>query len=135
MTFACTSDELFELSGLISHLRGILGRPPFRNTLTRRRKALASDQIDAVRQFIAAHLGARKVGHQDHSTRFDGRDKSVGYAAGAHVRDQQIDGALPFRLWNPGNDALVGNDASVAFRERDEDEYPAAVFLARDAAY
>jgi hypothetical protein len=26
--------------------------------------------------------------------------------------------------WNPGNDALVGNNASVGFRERDEDEYP-----------
>jgi hypothetical protein len=26
--------------------------------------------------------------------------------------------------WNPGNDALAGNNASVGFRERDEDEYP-----------
>jgi hypothetical protein len=27
--------------------------------------------------------------------------------------------------WKPSNDALVGNNASLAFRERDEDEYPA----------
>jgi hypothetical protein len=25
--------------------------------------------------------------------------------------------------WNPGNDALVGNNTSEVFRERDEDEY------------
>ena len=86
--------------------------PPYESGWSAVEAALASDQIDAVRQFIAAHFGAREVGHQHHSTRLDGRDKSIGHAASAHVRDQQINGALPFRLCNPGNDALVGNDAS-----------------------
>jgi len=33
--------------------------------------------------------------------------------------------------WNPGNDALVGNNASVAFRERHEDKYPATPLAPR----
>ena len=32
----------------------------------------------------------------------------------AHMRDQRIDGALPFRLCHAGRDALVGDHACVA---------------------
>ena len=50
------------------------------------------------------------------------------------MRDQRVDGALPFRLRHPRGDAVVGDDAGIALGERDEDQDAGAVLLARDAA-
>jgi len=48
----------------------------------------ASNQINSIRQLIAARFGTWEVDHQYRFTLFDGLDKPVGHAAGAGVRDQ-----------------------------------------------
>src|SRR5258708_3129084 len=64
----------------------------------------------------------------------DGCDEAVGDAAVFHVREQRVDGGLPLPLRHAGGDAVVGDDAGVVLRQRDEDQDAAAVLGAGDAA-
>ena len=61
-------------------------------------------------------------------------DEAIGDMAVAGVRNQRIDGALPFRLRHAAGDAVVGDDTGIALGQRDEDQNTAAVLLAGDAA-
>ncbi len=47
----------------------------------------------------------------------------------AHMADERVDRALPVRLRHAGGDALVGDDAGVALRQRYKDEDAGARLL------
>src|SRR2546430_14020131 len=66
------------------------------------------------------------------SAHIDGSDKSISDAIIAHVRNKQINSRLPLRLGRTSSNSIVGNDARIALRERDEDQYPATMFCPRD---
>ena len=53
----------------------------------------------------------------------------------AHVTGQGVDRGLPLRALHFLGDAVVGDDARIALRQRHEDQYAGAVFGMRDAAH
>jgi hypothetical protein len=75
------------------------------------------DQIDSVRQFVAARLSPWKVRHERISTHLDSGYQAIGNLAALDVCDERIDSPLPFRLRHAGGNAFVGDDARIVLRQ------------------
>lgn len=67
---------------------------------------------------------------QNSAAFLDRDDKTLHDLAGARALQKSIDRVLPHGLMNLGSDTIVGDDARVMFRERDEDQDTRAVLLA-----
>src|SRR4029079_14040527 len=79
-------------------------------------------------------MGWRKVLRKLLSAQLDRSDEPVGNTVFTRMRNQGINGCLPSRLRPPFRDLVIGDDARIAFRQRNKYQDPAALDISSDAS-
>src|SRR4051794_34703225 len=95
---------------------------------------MRSDEVYPVRQLPALGAGTREMRRQFPAAYLDRGNEPIPDPVFPHMRRQRVDGCLPFGLPHARGDAVIGDNSGVTLRQRNEDEDPAAILLASNAA-